>query len=627
MKKYLISAIIMILLISSIGIIAQANQEDIFEKLREKIMFSDPIIKNNDNINEIELQESTSTLYIPGYYQLPVVTKVFKFPFGTKIISVNVEFDQYSEIELEKPIAISESPKMDIFKQNEITQIKIDNTQITGLESDKYSCSISTGKDGKDIVHFISIRMLPVQYKPSENKIYYSKEAEITINYKEPEKPTTFSDEYDLLIVAPDKFSTYLQPLVNHKIEKGLDTKLVTVSEINNEFYFPLQGRDCPEELKYFIKDAVENWGVDYVILVGGRFGGIDEEKWWLPVRYSHLDDGAEGRYITDLYFADLYDGEGNFSSWDTNENDIFGEWVGTNKDILDMYPDVFVGRLPCINTLEVKVMVDKIIEYENTAYGSDWFKRFVGVAGDTYPAVGDPYMEGELATEASFNLLDESFEASYIWTSTGTFSDAKDVVDEISKGCGFVHFSGHGSSFAWGNHPPESDEFIYGPNALEMYQFKNGGKQPITIVGGCHNAQYNTSFSNFIKGLLEYGLKYFSTEPPIGEFWRHKWIPRCWAWSMASRIRGGSIAIIANTGYGYGQSGEHCLEQLGRFLEINFFRSYSEGKDILGETHSQDLIYYMNEFPPMDNNIDCKIVQQWALLGDPSLKIGGYAE
>jgi len=26
-----------------------------------------------------------------------------------------------------------------------------------------------------------------------------------------------------------------------------------------------------------------------------------------------------------------------------------------------------------------------------------------------------------------------------------------------------------------------------------------------------------------------------------------------------------------------------------------------------------------------MEDKIDCKIVQQWALLGDPSLKIGGY--
>ena len=157
------------------------------------------------------------------------------------------------------------------------------------------------------------------------------------------------------------------------------------------------------------------------------------------------------------------------------------------------------------------------------------------------------------------------------------------------------------------------------------MGKFTNGDKQPIVLVGGCHNSQFNTSLANILRGIIEEGLQYFSTEPPVGSFWFKEWIPRCWAWSMASRIRGGCIAIIANTGFGYGQPGEDCLTQRGRFMEVQFFRSYSEGRDMLGETHSMNLNYYLDEFPPMDDLIDCKIVQQWFLLGDPSLKIGGY--
>jgi hypothetical protein len=59
--------------------------------------------------------------------------------------------------------------------------------------------------------------------------------------------------------------------------------------------------------------------------------------------------------------------------------------------------------------------------------------------------------------------------------------------------------------------------------------------------------------------------------------------------------------------------------------MELLFFKSYNEGREYLGETHGMNLAYYMNEHPPMDDNIDCKIVQQWILFGDPSLKIGGY--
>ena len=93
----------------------------------------------------------------------------------------------------------------------------------------------------------------------------------------------------------------------------------------------------------------------------------------------------------------------------------------------------------------------------------------------------------------------------------------------------------------------------------------------------------------------------------------------------MASQTKGGAIAVIANTGLGYGEPGENTLTERGRHLEWLFFKAYHDGKENLGETHATDLIYYMNEHPPMDDQIDCKIVQEWALLGDPSLMIGGY--
>ena len=56
------------------------------------------------------------------------------------------------------------------------------------------------------------------------------------------------------------------------------------------------------------------------------------------------------------------------------------------------------------------------------------------------------------------------------------------------------------------------------------------------------------------------------------------------------------------------------------------------EGKDILGETHAATITNYLTKFPidwnveiGSDIQIDCKTVQEWVLLGDPSLKIGGY--
>ena len=188
------------------------------------------------------------------------------------------------------------------------------------------------------------------------------------------------------------------------------------------------------------------------------------------------------------------------------------------------------------------------------------------------------------------------------------------------------MHFSGHGNPNVWSNHPPnEEDVWIDGPSSFDMIKMRNKEKLPVTIVGGCHNAQYNVSLLNILKGIIEDGMQYFSTEQPFGAFWHREWVPRCWAWSMANKKSGGCIAIIANTGLGYGASGADWNQSRGRVMEMNFFKSYSDGYENLGETHGMDLVYYLDEFPPMDDQIDCKVVQQWALLGDPSLKIGGY--
>ncbi|MDD3493176.1 MAG: C25 family cysteine peptidase, partial [Candidatus Thermoplasmatota archaeon] len=380
---------------------------------------------------------------------------------------------------------------------------------------------------------------------------------------------------------------------------------------------------DEAERVKYFIKDAVEEWGVRYVMLVGGRNGGLLEEKWWCPVRYSHLDDNSnfESSYLSDLYFGDLYKYDGEdivFADWDSNGNGVFAEWRMMSKDILDLYPDVYVGRLACRNSYEVEVMVDKIITYETTAAGQSWFNTFVGVGGDTYPSEDDPYYEGELATQAAFDYL-EGFEFVPLWTSNGELTGPQDVIDAVSRGCGFLHFSGHGNPMAWSNHPPHDEEtWIDGLGVGDMRKLSNDGMYPVCIVGGCHNNQFNVSLLNLLK-------IYEGFEQWKHYIWYGEMSPESWGWWLARKTGGGSIATIANTGLGYGQPGESCLERRGRYMELMFFRSYAEGKTVLGETHGSDLTYYLHKFPPMEDRIDCKIVQQWALLGDPSLQIGGY--
>jgi len=130
----------------------------------------------------------------------------------------------------------------------------------------------------------------------------------------------------------------------------------------------------------------------------------------------------------------------------------------------------------------------------------------------------------------------------------------------------------------------------------------------------------------NFFKGLREERLKYLiSNENYFGSFWKDEWIPECWSWRMVSKRNGGSIAVIGNTGLGYIYPGNYTLNGLEGWIDTRFFYEIGvQGKTTLGQAHTQAIIDYVKNFPVHTDRIDCKTIQQWTLLGDPSLKIGG---
>jgi len=388
MKKIISISIIGILILSGYGAVAFSNEEFDDFHISSTVFFSEPKLIEKDGLLEINLIESTSNLMNTDEYKLPAVTKVFEIPYTSKVKSVEVVFSEIKEKKISKKISLASESIQDIYSQNVETSLnKESELQTFPLDlfpKERYTFNIGAGRSGDNLVNYLSVKLFPVQYDSSDDILYYSDNAEININYLPPANPITIADEYDLLIITPTDFASDLEPLVTHKNSYNVQTKMVTLSEIYNGDYFEVDGRDDPEKVKYFIKSAFDEWGIKYVLLVGGRNGGISEEKWWCPIRYSNMDDGGEDTFLCDLYYSDIYDSEGNFSSWDTDGDLEFSEWTFTSRDVPEMYPDVYVGRLACRANFEVTIMVNKIITYENEAYGSDWFYKFVGVAGDT---------------------------------------------------------------------------------------------------------------------------------------------------------------------------------------------------------------------------------------------------
>jgi hypothetical protein len=643
-REFIIVASILTTLLMIVGSIQAGNiqtkkpTETLLQIKTVSYQFSQPSVKDNNDFVTLQINEISNYRNIPGEPILPVVMKTLELPFGTLVNNVRCTTTGTHEIQLIQKIAPSTKP-VPIPTQNKITQ-PIENAEIYTknqfFPENWYSYRLTGGLNKDNILKtFLIIQVNPVRYNPVVDRIQSLDTITIDITYEQPLHPfSPLSDAYDLIIICYDKYVPLLQPLVAHKNSHGIQTKLVTINDIKDGTYFPVEGRDIQEKIKYFIKNAKESWNITYVMLVG-NYGQV-------PVRYSYLetDKGSayeELRFASDLYYTDLYNANGSFCSWDTDNDGIYAEWPYPQppEDKVDLAPDVYVGRLACMSKSEVKTMVEKIITYENTTAGKDWFNRMVVAGGDTYPKSeegGTDYNEGETVTGAALDIMSQ-FTPVKIWMSLGNLT-TKNIHNEISEGCGFLFFAGHGSPNMWATHNNGDYSNWTGEfSNSDMGKLSNKDMYPILLVGGCHNSEIDVTPINIIRGFLKEKFHYFSTEPDdFGSFWLYNWVPECWSWLFVKE-RGGAIASIGSCGYGCDQigDGDHdgipdCTEYYDGWLELEFFRLYNQQNiTILGQTYYQDVTGYINNFPVDTNRYDAKDLETHFLLGDPSLKIGGY--
>jgi hypothetical protein len=778
-----------LLLLSSIAFVTVGEEAGEYQKIVSKGFFEPNVIEEKQFI-KLEVEGTNSKLTNPGEPALPVYTETLALPFGTTISNIECQVGEIEKMVLPKDIIPGpQRVRLDGAKLPKTIEKdqSIYNSEVL-FPDDWYSYSMGAGLD-KNMEHktFLTIRTHPVRYIGASDEIYYAKSIDLTIEYNAPKSnPFPLKSTYDLVIIAPNRFSGILQGLVDHKESKGIATNLVTTEDIFNDF----SGYDKPEQIKKFIRHALETWGIKYVLIVGGLNSWIIAEPredknqgskdWHVPIRYTNIIyNGDEPGYLCDLYYADIYKSNGDFDDWDSNGNNIFAE----NADKLDCHPDVAVGRLPCRSNKEVRDIVGKIIEYETGICDPSWFEEMLVVSGDgfldqealgfqwntnglpdgeytihaqaknnlgttgpideititlsssqasqltfnhddhlitglSYPhdpvaeivSVSDgdvlgntdftyvptdreaycngftswgnvkfingiltingksydprpygyttdihvwvtnsggtevfdqwkydfeTYYEGEWTTgDQVLNgraggpyYMPPEFNTKYMWSSNGNWNSQKDVFQEMSKGQGFVFFSGHGSPAVWANHYPgipgnRKNSHIYGLKIFQMNlplfpmrKIKNPYKNPVVVVGGCHNAMFNVSLIPTVldrtnaKNMHSYGNP----------------TPECWAWVLAKYPSTGAIATLGNTGYGYGILGAGCTSNgVDNWITTEIFVQYGKGVDVLGETHSQAIESYIQTIGLGDLG-DKKTVTQFVLLGDPSLQLGGY--
>lgn len=582
MKRIVSILILGILVIGSLGALATAeHRKSDLMTIKESISISRPIIEEENEFVTVSLKEGNSYLLDPGSPMLPVVSKVFTLPFGSKVNKVEVSYSDEKEITLSKNVKLASEP-MPIGTITEITKEDKIYSSSQILPQEKFNYRTGTGIFNDDRVIFLTVQCYPISYNSAENILYYHDNIEISISYSEGETSTSEMDEYDLLIISSTVISPTIQNLIDHKTEHGVQTMFKLVDEIYDEY----PGRDEPEKIKYFIKDAIETYDISYVLLLGNIYD--------LPIRHTALEVWHDLLDLpTDIYYADIYDSEGEFCSWDANDNDIFGEYDRDhgNIDQVDLYVDVMVGRIPFQNSIDLNIVINKIITYENSAYGSNWFKKILLMGGDTFPDHGN--IEGEFVTGlVGEEMENHGFETITLWTSENTFKPFN-INLKTSLGAGFISYSGHGYEHGFGTSPPDVEERIsyYNPYLLGML---NGNKLPIVFFDACLSATLDRTILNIFK------------------------VPG-FAYNMVKKFNGGAIAAIGATRVAFTDVGFSGVYGGAGYLNLHFFKNYEDG-NTLGEmlTKSQnDYLNYVGE--------DCITLEEFIIIGDPSLKVGGY--
>ncbi len=262
----------------------------------------------------------------------------------------------------------------------------------------------------------------------------------------------------ELLIISHEKFLGALDPLVKHKVSRGVATGLVGIGEVYNQCNWGVKDPQAIRNLLKGIKSAPDS-RLKYVLLVGTA--AQDPKK---------LSDRPGIDLIPVKFFQSI-----NFAPYATDN--WYVSWEGIQGE-----PQLAIGRIPARNESQVQNVVEKIIAFE-TAEHDRVPNRTLLVASVEQGFQAKMDEVAKKITEAAPKM---EFIRAYADPNTQTDSGyLKTVSDAIDGGVRMVLFGGHGAARYWRTGiPNEGRQNLFDPE--HVASLRNEGRYPIILTATC---------------------------------------------------------------------------------------------------------------------------------------------
>ena len=238
-----------------------------------------------------------------------------------------------------------------------------------------------------------------------------------------------------IIVICYGQFMDAMQPYVDWKNQKGIETDIYNVAEIGSS----------ANAIKSFIQNEYDqNDGLTFVQLVGDA---------------AQIPTFTSGGGGADPMYSLL---EGN-----------------------DNYPEIFVGRFSAQTVSEVETQVERTVYYERDIIQGEWLHKGTGIASSQGAGSGD---NGEADWQHQDVIRDELL--SYTYTQVDQIYDtnggsAADVANALNEGRGIVNYTGHGSNTSWGT---------TGFSNTNVNNLVNDYKLPFINSVACVNGNFTTT-------------------------------------------------------------------------------------------------------------------------------------